>query len=104
MSSAGSFSRAAAGWAGCAAGAPAAAADHARRLLVFSHPPRNLLTRATVGAQNAWFGVHGNSFRTFAHPPEAMLEVARSHGFELVHRHTRAVWQVAGLRRAQLAT
>jgi magnesium-protoporphyrin O-methyltransferase len=77
----------------------AAAADHARRLLVFSHPPRNLLSRAVLGGQNAWFGVTGNTFRTFAHPADAMLEVVGSRGLELTYRHTGGLWQVAGLER-----
>jgi 2-polyprenyl-3-methyl-5-hydroxy-6-metoxy-1,4-benzoquinol methylase len=76
-----------------------AAADHARRLLVFSHPPRNAATRVAVGMENAWFSVTGNSFRTFAHPAEAMLEVAGAGGLELTYRHARGVWQVAGFER-----
>ncbi len=78
-----------------------AAADHARRALVFSHPPRNPLSRAMLGSQNAWFRFTGNSFRTFTHPPQAMLEVARSRGFDLSYRHAGGVWQVAGLVRPQ---
>src|SRR5205823_268190 len=46
-----------------------AAADHARRLLVFSHPPRNPISRAIVAAQNLAFRARGSDFRTFAHPP-----------------------------------
>lgn len=76
-----------------------AAADHARRALVFSHPPRNALTRAVVRVQNSWFRLTGNSFRTFAHPPEAMLEAARARGLDETYRHTRGVWRVAGLER-----
>ena len=78
-----------------------AAADHARRVLVFSHPPRNALTRAAVASENTWFRLTGNSFRTFAHPPQAMLDVARSRGFDVTYRHARGVWQVAGLERIQ---
>jgi magnesium-protoporphyrin O-methyltransferase len=76
-----------------------AAADHARRVLVFTHPPRNALTRAVLASQNAWFRLTGNSFRTFAHPPQAMLDVARARGLELTYRHARGVWQVAGFTR-----
>ena len=76
-----------------------AAADHARRVLVFSHPPRNALSRSVLASQNAWFRLTGNSFRTFAHPPQAMLDVARSRGFDVTYRHARGVWQVAGLER-----
>jgi len=78
-----------------------AAADHAQRLLVFSHPPRNPLSRAVLGLQNAWFRLTGNTFRTFAHPPQAMLQVAQARGLDLTYRHARGVWHIAGLERAQ---
>jgi magnesium-protoporphyrin O-methyltransferase len=78
-----------------------AAADHARRVLVFSHPSRNLLTRTMVGFENGWFRFTGNTFRTFAHPPQAMLDVARARGLDLTYRHTGGVWQVAGLERSR---
>src|SRR3954454_11453257 len=45
-----------------------AAADHARRLLVFSHPPRNAVSRAIIALENAGFRARGMEFRTFAHP------------------------------------
>ena len=57
-----------------------AAADHARRQLVFSHPPRNLMSRAIVGSQNLGFRLLGREFRAFAHPPAAMLAVAEERG------------------------
>ena len=77
-----------------------AAADHARRALVFSHPPRNPVSRTVLGLQNAWFRVTGNSFRIFAHPPEAMVDVARSRGLDLVYRQGR-LWHIKGLERAR---
>ena len=77
-----------------------AAADHARELLVFSHPPRNAVSRAVLGVQNATFRVSGKSFRTFAHPPGAMLEVVARRGMNVSYMHKGAVWQVAGLERA----
>ena len=77
-----------------------AAADHARRLLVFSHPPRNIASRSLVALQNATFRLSGNTFQTFPHPPEAMLGVLERRGMRHVHRHAGLVWQVAGLQRA----
>src|SRR5688572_25214225 len=53
-----------------------AAADHAKRLLVFSHPPRNWATRTFTRLQRAGFRLMGKSFRTFAHPPAALVAVA----------------------------
>jgi 2-polyprenyl-3-methyl-5-hydroxy-6-metoxy-1,4-benzoquinol methylase len=76
-----------------------AAADHARRLLVFSHPPRNLISRALLGTQNLGFRLSGREFRTFTHPPPAMLAVLERHGLRPVFAHSGIPWHVAGLER-----
>jgi hypothetical protein len=76
-----------------------AAADHAQRLLVFSHPPRNLVSRAVFAAQNLMFRLRRSEFRTFAHPPTAMLEVLKARGLQPRYSHRGLVWQVAGLAR-----
>jgi tRNA G37 N-methylase Trm5 len=76
-----------------------AAAEKARRLIVFSHPPRNALSRLFVGAQNLGFRLAGQEFRTFAHPPAAMVETCRARGFAPALFHSGAVWQVNGLTR-----
>jgi magnesium-protoporphyrin O-methyltransferase len=76
-----------------------AAADHARRLLVFSHPPRNSISRAILAAQNLGFRLKGREFRTFAHPPAAMLAVLERHGLQPTFTHHEIPWQVAGLER-----
>jgi 16S rRNA G966 N2-methylase RsmD len=76
-----------------------AAAERARRLLVFSHPPRNLAARAVIRVQNLALRLNGKEFRTFAHPPEAMLGVCREHGLSPAYAHAGAVWQVEGLSR-----
>jgi 16S rRNA G966 N2-methylase RsmD len=76
-----------------------AAADHARRLLVFSHPPRNPVSRAIVAAQNLGFRAMGREFRTFAHPPRAMLGVLERHGLRQTFSHRGFPWLVAGLER-----
>ena len=54
-----------------------AAAAHARRALVFSHPRRNLISRVIVGAENLGFRLTRREFRVFVHPPAAMLAVLR---------------------------
>ena len=77
-----------------------AAADHARRLLVFSHPRRNAVSRAVLGLQNGLCRMTGRSFRAFTHPPAAMLDVLSRHGLRPSYRHHGPVWQVAGLERA----
>ncbi|HEX5524781.1 MAG TPA: methyltransferase domain-containing protein [Pedococcus sp.] len=76
-----------------------AAADHARRALVFSHPPRNIASRSAVGLQNAVLGLTGKTFRAFVHPPEAMRAVLREHGLRPAYAHHGVVWQVLGLVR-----
>ena len=77
-----------------------AAATHARHLLVFSHPPRNMVSRALMSVQNGMFRLSGRSFRTFTHPPAAMVTVVESHGLQTAYTHHGRVWQVVGLRRA----
>jgi magnesium-protoporphyrin O-methyltransferase len=76
-----------------------AAADHARRMLVFSHPPRNVVSRAFVGAQNVAFRLARREFRTFAHPPAAMLAVLEARGLRPVYAHGGLPFQVEGLER-----
>ena len=76
-----------------------AAADHARRLLVFSYPPRNLLSRFLLGAQNLFFRLQRKEFRAFAHPPARMLAVVEERGLLQAYAHQPVVWQIAGLER-----
>jgi SAM-dependent methyltransferase len=77
----------------------AAAADHARRALVFSYPPRNLLSRAFYGVFNLVMRLTRSSFRGFAHPPGAMLAVLEDHGLRRTFQRRSRIWQVAGLER-----
>ena len=76
-----------------------AAADHARRALVFSYPPRNLLSRAFYGVFNLVMWLTRSSFRGFAHPPGAMLGVLEDHGLRRTFQRRSRIWQVAGLER-----
>jgi magnesium-protoporphyrin O-methyltransferase len=77
-----------------------AAADHARKALVFSYPPRNVVSRLVVTAQNLGFRLVGNEFRIFTHPPAAMLDVLERRGLRPSFAQEALVWQVAGLERA----
>jgi magnesium-protoporphyrin O-methyltransferase len=76
-----------------------AAADHTGRQLVYSHPPRNPVTRAVVATQNLLLRIAGREFRVFAHPPAAMLTVLAEHGLQLRAAHRGRVWQVAVVSR-----
>jgi 2-polyprenyl-3-methyl-5-hydroxy-6-metoxy-1,4-benzoquinol methylase len=77
-----------------------AAASHAKQALVFSHPPRNLASRAFLALQNLGLRLVRKEFRAFAHPPAAMLDVCRDHGLSATFAHSGVVWQVEGLERS----
>lgn len=57
-----------------------AVAERTRRRFVFSFPPRNRVSRAIVATQITVFRLRRQDFRTFAHPPAAMLAVLADHG------------------------
>jgi 2-polyprenyl-3-methyl-5-hydroxy-6-metoxy-1,4-benzoquinol methylase len=78
----------------------AAAAQRARRMLVFSYPPRNVLSRLIVNAENFFFRLLRKEYRSFAHPPAAMLGVLAERGLRRTFAHHTVVWQVAGLERS----
>jgi magnesium-protoporphyrin O-methyltransferase len=77
----------------------AAAASHTRRTLVFSHPPRNWLSRAFVGVTNLMMRASGRSYRAFAHPPRAMLAALAAEGLQPVASSRGPVWHVKALTR-----
>ena len=80
-----------------------AAADHAKRLMVFSHPPRNWVSRTATWLENVSFRVMGRSFRTFDHPPAAMVAVAEGRGMRTDYTYRGPIWQIVGLARAAAA-
>ncbi|WP_077488804.1 class I SAM-dependent methyltransferase [Sinomonas mesophila] len=73
-----------------------AAAGHARRAIVFSYPPRNLLTRLLLAWDTASMVLQRRAFRGFVHPPEAMADVVRREGLTPVYHSPGAVWSVLG--------
>ena len=77
----------------------AAAADHARRALVFSYPRRNAVSRAFLGTFNLAMRLTRSRFRSFAHPPGAMLAVLEDLGLRRTFQRHSLIWQVAGLER-----
>ena len=76
-----------------------AAAEHARRLLVFSYPRRNVVSRSVVRVQNVVFALLRKEFRVFTHPPAKMVAVLERHGLRASFAHRGLVWQVSGLER-----
>jgi 2-polyprenyl-3-methyl-5-hydroxy-6-metoxy-1,4-benzoquinol methylase len=77
----------------------AAAGSHARRLLVYSHPSANPMTRLGIGWDNLLRRLRRNDFRAFVHPPDAMVDVARGQELTLTYRHHGVTWDVVGLER-----
>jgi magnesium-protoporphyrin O-methyltransferase len=76
-----------------------AAADHAARLVVLSHPPRNALSRAMLWVENLALRLGRRKYRTFAHPPQRLRQVLRDRGFATDDVHRALVWQVLGAHR-----
>ena len=78
-----------------------AAATKAGRLLVFSHPPDNLLTRAALWVDNTVRRVKGTggTYRSYAHPPAAMRAVIERAGLRATYRWRGLGWAVVGLER-----
>ncbi len=79
----------------------AAAAEHARRLVIFSYPPYNVLTRAFYICFNLVMRTMGNSFRGFAHPPAAMAAVLEDRGLRRAYKDRAFVWRIQAFQRAE---
>jgi Methyltransferase domain len=76
-----------------------AAAAKARQTVVFTYPPRNVISRAMFGLVNVWLRMRGNDLRTFAHQPERMVDVVRRAGFEPYARRRGGIWRGIALAR-----
>jgi protein-L-isoaspartate O-methyltransferase len=76
-----------------------AASDHARRLLVFSHPRRHVLTRSIIGLENLGRRLRHHGFRAFVHSPEAMVATVEANGLVMRQCHRGVAWTVAGFER-----
>ena len=76
-----------------------AAADRARRYLVFTYPRDSALSRLVAGLENLGFRLSGKEFRSFVHPASAMLEVVERRGFRLAEERRAPIWLTAALER-----
>jgi 2-polyprenyl-3-methyl-5-hydroxy-6-metoxy-1,4-benzoquinol methylase len=74
-----------------------AAADHATRLLVFSHPPANMLSRIIFASENMLFRLRRTPFRTYVHDPDAMRTAAEHGRLRTAYRHDGMAWHIVGL-------
>ena len=76
-----------------------AAAERARRYLVLSFPRDRRLIHAGARLLNAGFGLLRWDYRTFVHPPAAILAAAERRGLRLAEESRGSIWQVAALER-----
>lgn len=76
-----------------------AAAAHARRTVVFSHPPYNWFGRLSAKLMNAWLRLLGNQYRAFSHDPYEMVAVLERHGFIPRYRGAEGMWRIVGATR-----
>jgi 2-polyprenyl-3-methyl-5-hydroxy-6-metoxy-1,4-benzoquinol methylase len=76
-----------------------AAAAHARKTLVYSHPAANIVNRLQFGGENIYRWLTRNDFRVFTHPPQGMISAAQSEGLAVTYRHHARDWDVVGLSR-----
>jgi 2-polyprenyl-3-methyl-5-hydroxy-6-metoxy-1,4-benzoquinol methylase len=76
-----------------------AAAAHARKTLIYSHPAANTVNRVQFGAENLYRRLTRNDFRAFIHPPAGMVRAAQSDGLAVAYRSHAWNWDVVGLAR-----
>jgi magnesium-protoporphyrin O-methyltransferase len=81
------------------AGLLGAAAAHARRLLVLTYPRSGWITSAIVAGGNLVLRLRRREFRAYAHPRQALIAAAESHGLRVVHERRAAMWQTVALAR-----
>jgi hypothetical protein len=74
-----------------------AAADHATAALVFSHQPRNPVSRAMFAAQNLAFRIRRTPFRGCVHEPGALTAAAHRGGLRPGYIHRGPAWPIVGL-------
>lgn len=77
-----------------------AAAGRADRLLAFSFPKETWWTRLGSVLANAALGLRRCDFRSFVHPPAALVATVEQHGFRLAYEHEGVLWRVAGFERS----
>jgi SAM-dependent methyltransferase len=65
---------------------------HTREWFAFSYPRGRLYVRAALGMENLLRRVRRNPFRTFVHPPSAMIRMVEGAGLRLASRRTTLVW------------
>ncbi len=78
----------------------AAAAEHARELLVVVIPVERWWMRAARVLVNVWPRLRGWRWRFFVHPTSVVVSSAEAAGMRLVERRGRLVWQMLVFERS----
>ncbi len=76
-----------------------AASERARRYLVMSFPRPRRLIRIWMGAVNVAARLLRWEYRTWVHPPQALLAAAERRGLSLAEESRGRIWQIAALER-----
>jgi magnesium-protoporphyrin O-methyltransferase len=76
-----------------------AASERARRYLVMSFPRPRLLIRLGMSVVNLASRLLRWEYRTWIHPPRALVEAAERRGLSLASESEGRIWQVAALER-----
>ena len=70
------------------------ATAHSRHFLAMSYPRDRWWVRLALWVENAWRWLRGDKFRTFVHPPAAMVDLIRGRGFRRVRAVATFAWQI----------
>ncbi|WP_438855970.1 class I SAM-dependent methyltransferase [Agromyces sp. M3QZ16-3] len=81
-----------------------ASAAHARRSVVFSHPPRTWTSRLLTVAVNAAMRVRRREYRGYVHSPAVMYDALRSAGFTIDDVVRAGTWRIARAHRTETTT
>ena len=76
-----------------------AAAERSKRFLVMSFPRPRWSVRAAMGAVNVGARLLRWEYRTWVHPPAAIVAAAEQRGLTLARESSGPVWQVTALER-----
>jgi 2-polyprenyl-3-methyl-5-hydroxy-6-metoxy-1,4-benzoquinol methylase len=71
-----------------------AAGEHARTAVLMSYPRESWYTRVWIASANAGLKLLRRAFRLHLHPPSAMREMLRSHGFTTEVIGHRLPWEM----------
>jgi hypothetical protein len=77
-----------------------AASERSQRFLVMSFPRSRLLIRLGMGAVNVGARLLRWEYRTWVHPPVAIVAAAERRGLTLVRESRGRIWQFAAFERA----